>query len=308
MGGGGGGFIWPNKTSPDDFVRRATSETQRSSYQSDSNNYLQDLLVDYNNRDTVAIQRHLDTIVNALSKDIENEVKLVYGGSIKKHTYVDGLSDVDMLAIINNTELSNSPPNDVLKYFAQRLKQRFPLSEIKIGNLAITVHFQDNHIIQVLPALATKTGVRIAGANDNKWSNVVRPDVFATRLTQVNQKNGGKVVRVIKLYKAINDQMPKDIKLSGYHIESLAINAFKNYSGKQTYKDMLMHFTEYSSQKVLHPIKDSTGQSIHVDDYLGSSESYPRLKASAGIKRAFARMKMADSEASVERWKGLMGE
>lgn len=306
--GGGGSFDWPSKTSPNDFLRRTTSETQRSAYQSELNNYLQDLLADFNNRDVTAIQKHLDTIVNAISKDIENKIELIYGGSIKKHTYVDGLSDVDILAIISNTDLSDSSPNEVLKYFAQKLKQRLPSTEIKTGNLAITVRFEGDHVIQILPALATKTGVRIASVSDNNWSNVVRPDAFATKLTQVNQKNGGKVVRIIKLYKAINDQMPKEVKLSGYHIESLAINAFKNYQGKQNYKEMLIHFTDYSSQNLKHPIKDSTGQSIHVDDYLGSSESNMRSKASASIKRILSRMKLADSAASVERWKELMGE
>jgi hypothetical protein len=308
MGGGGGNFNWPSKTSPNDFLRRTTSETQRSTYQSELNNYLQDLLADYNNRNVEAIQKHLDTIANAISKDIEEEISLVYGGSVKKHTYVDGLSDVDILAIINNTALRDSSPNEVIEYFADKLKERLPLTEIKTGNLAITVRFVDGHIIQVLPALSTKMGVRIASGNENKWSNVVRPDVFAKKLTEVNQQNGNKVVRVIKLYKAINDQMPKDVKLSGYHIESLAINAFKNYQGKQNYKDMLMHFSDYASQNALHPIKDSTGQSIHVDDYLGSTQSYMRLKASASIKRILSRMKMADSAASVERWKELMGE
>lgn len=306
MGGGGGRIDWPKRTSPDELLRRATSEEQRGSYETELNVYLQDLLVDFNNRNVDQIKTHLDTISNALSKDIEGTVNLVYGGSVKKHTYVDGLSDVDTLAIISETSLVDASPRSVLAYFARRLQERLPDTEIKIGNLAVTVTFSDGHKIQVLPAISTKTGIRISSA-DGSWSNIVRPEVFARKLTSVNQSNSSRVVPVIKLYKAINEQLPKDVRLSGYHIESLAINAFRNYKGKLNYKDMLLHLTEYASRAVIGPIKDSTGQSIHADDYLGDAGSLRRQKASAALKRNAARMKLADSEASMERWRELMG-
>ena len=71
---------------------------------------------------------------------------------------------------------------------------------------------------------------------------------------------------------------------------------------------MLMHLTEFSSMAVLNPIEDSTGQSVHVDDYLGEPNSIERQKASAALKRISSRMKVADNESSIEKWKDLMGE
>lgn len=227
---------------------------------------------------------------------------------MKKHTYVDGLSDVDVLAIVNNSALENESPRRVLEYFAERMRQRLPKTTITVGNLAVTVKFSDGYEIQVLPALTTKTGIRIATSDGREWSNVIRPERFARKITAVNQANGGAVVPVIKLYKVINSQLPEDVRLSGYHIESMAIDAFEGYSGPRSRKDMLLHLTEYASKAVLRPIEDSTGQSIHVDDKLGGANSVERERTSASIKRTLARMKSGDSEAQVDRWKQLMGD
>ena len=71
-----------------------------------------------------------------------------------------------------------------------------------------------------------------------------------------------------------------DRKISGYHMESLAIDAFKDYQGPLDPKNMLIHLLEHSMDAVKSPIKDSTGQSRYVDEYLGAAESGPRKRAS----------------------------
>lgn len=309
--GGGSSYSGPSTRTTDEAERifkSTVDEAQQASYQADVNSYFQDLLSDFNNRKVDEINTHLQTIKDALTKENIGSINLVYGGSIKKHTYIDGLSDVDVLATIDNTALANASPRQVLEYFAEKLRERLRNTEIKIGNLAVTVKFSDGHEIQVLPAVSTATGVRISSSNGTDWSGAIRPDKFANKLTSVNQSNSGKVVPVIKLYKAINSGLPEDAQLSGYHIESLAINAFSNYQGSLSHKDMLLHFVEYSSKTVLSPIKDSTGQSVHVDDYLGDPASSKRIRVSTILQNTAAQMKTADSEASLERWRKLVEE
>jgi hypothetical protein len=58
-----------------------------------------------------------------------------------------------------------------------------PNTDATAGKLALTVKFSDGYEIQVLPALATKTGIRIAAADGNEWSNVIKPEKFARELT-----------------------------------------------------------------------------------------------------------------------------
>jgi hypothetical protein len=320
--GGGSSYSGPSPRSTDEAEKifksaveevdqgkpKTPSEEQKAAYQAYLNSYFQDLLSDFNNRDVDQINTHLETIKDALGKESIGSINLIYGGSIKKHTYVDGLSDVDILATIDNTTLADASPHQVLEYFANRLRERLPNTEIKIGTLAVTVKFSDGHEIQVLPAISTTTGMRISNVDGTNWSAVIRPDKFAGKLTNVNQSNSGKVVPVIKLSKAINARLPKDAQLSGYHIESLAINAFENYQGNLSYGNMLLHLAEYASKAVLNPIRDSTGQSIHVDDYLGSPESSDRRRASVALESVAARMRLADLEASLERWKELVEE
>jgi len=306
--GSSAGIEWPKGTDLDKLVKDAISEEERGKYETELSSYLQDLLAEVNSRDPEVVNSHLRTIQDAVSQETGEAVPLLQGGSIRKHTYVDGLSDVDVLAIVNNSALENESPSRVRDYFADRLRERLPKTTITVGNLAVTVKFSDGYEIQVLPALTTKTGIRIAAADGKEWSNVIRPEKFAQELTSVNQANGGTVVPVIKLYKIINSQLPEDVRLSGYHIESLAINAFDGYSGSRSRKDMLLHLADYASNAVLHPIEDSTGQSIHVDDNLGGVNSPERERTSASIKRIVARMKSAESEAQVDQWKHLMGD
>jgi len=304
--GAGSTPTWPTKVTPRDLKQDSIDQKDIGAYNSEINTHLQQLLSDYNNRDTDRIQTHIDTILAALSKDEIGNIQLLYGGSIAKHTYVDGLSDIDILGIIDKTELAGKNPEDVLNYFEDLLRRRLPNTDIRKGKLAITIYFSDGCEIQILPALKTATGIRIANPDTQTWSNVVRPDKFATKLTSVNQQNNNGVVPVIKLFKVIYSEQPKDAQLKGYHIESLAIEAFSNYDGPKTRKAMLMHLTEYASSAVLSSIKDSTGQSIHVDDYLGEENSFQRQRMSKAISRIYNQMKIADSEQSFSRWQDII--
>jgi hypothetical protein len=307
MGGGGSGG-WPSSSGPNDVMRRAGFEANKAAYEGQVNTFLQDLLADFNNRDSELIRTHLETIEDALNKEGIGSISLFFGGSIKKHTYIDGLSDIDVLAKIENPLFAGKPPSYVLKYFAERLRERLPNTEMKIGNLAVTVEYSDGSKVQVLPAVVTATGVRIPNGDGSGWSNIIRPEKFAEKLTQVNKANNNGVVPVIKLYKAINARQPEKTRLSGYHIESIAINAFRKYEGPNSRKAMLTHLAEYASKAVLTPIADSTGQSINVDDKLGPWGSLERQRAGQAIKRIYTKMKLANTESDLQRWKELFGE
>ena len=69
-------------------------------------------------------------------------------------------------------------------------------------------------------------------------------------------------------------------KIGGYHMEALAIDAFRNYPGDHDSKSMLIHLLGYSITAVMRPIDDPTGQSRFVDGYLGPSGSPERRRAS----------------------------
>lgn len=311
MGGSGGGFSSP---SPDEYkneLEKIRRESYDGAFETNVNAFINEKLGSANSRDVEKTRECLDAIKTVVQEDIEGVIELQYGGSVYKFTYVEGLSDVDVLLKINKSELSNKSPREVLEYIKSKLETKLTnTEEIKVGKLAITVKYKDGTEIQILPAIKRGDGFKIPSRNGNEWSNVIRPDKFASRLTEVNQNCGGKVVPVIKIVKYINSKLPPSQQLSGYHIESLAIEIFKSYPSKmiRSNKTMLKYFFEKASEKVKEPIKDKTNQSLHVDDYLHSENSPQRKLMSYILSRTYKRMKAADDMKSVDAWNEILGE
>ncbi len=246
------------------------------------NRYCEDLLVRYNRRNTSAITRHLESLCGFLRQE-GDVVQTMFGGSVRRRTYVTGLSDVDVLLIVNESSLVNQTPASVIEYVRDAIQDRLHQNPVSAGNLAVTVGYSDGTEIQVLPAIRTNTGgVRIAEPGSTGWSNVVHPERFAEKLSEVNQASGGRVVPTIKLAKAMADCFIRrqSRKISGYHMEALAIEAFRDYEGPLDPKAMLIHLLGHAMDAVMSPITDSTGQSRYVDEYLCAANSTLRKRAS----------------------------
>ena len=289
------------------YAGRPRRPTQRDLTDEEITGCLRSQLREYNDRDVEAIGRHLRGLRDALEITDDDVVRTLFGGSVSKHTYVAGLSDVDALAIVNDSSLSGQPPADVIKLMKERIIRRFPRTTVTTGDLAVTVKFSDGVEIQLLPAIRTKSGVRIASPGTNTWSNVVRPERFAQKLTQVNKANRGEVIPAIKLTKGLMSHTVRsdNDKLSGYHLESLAIDAFRNYGGPYDLKSTVNHFTQFSSKAVLKPITDPTGQSRHVDGYLGPANSPSRQRASNVLKQMQRSLDRCKTRGDIDNLFGL---
>lgn len=310
MGGSGGGFFSgaSSRDKPEDYVKRlreAEEKTRDTKLEIEVNSIINDLLRNINDRDTDKIQTHLKEIRNTLESEIEGTITLRYGGSVSKHTYVDGLSDVDSLVFLNDSELSNKTPEQVKNYFLKRLQQRYPNTKIKQGKLAVTLTYSDGTEIQILPAVKSKNGYKIP-QDSNIWSNIVKPENFALSLRATNIKNSGKVLPVIKMAKSIISKLPDNRQLSGYHTEALAIETFSNYTGNKNKKEMLKHFFKRASELVNYSIKDKTGQSTNVDEYLGSDNSLKRKMVSDSLSLINRKMKNADAIGAVRKWEEIL--
>lgn len=310
MGGSGGrGF----RSSSSNEIKRWTDRIQNESDLAEHNNrvneVLGDLLAQYNSRDVDLIGNRLQQIADSLEESLDGTLDLRFGGSIAKHTYIDGISDVDALVILKPSDLEGSTATDVIEYFREILHQELSyVDEVRSGQLAVTVTFPDEMEIQLLPAVRAGEGFRIPASSGEGWSPIIRPDAFSTELTEQNQASGQRVVPVVKLAKGAFEHLPGSLKPSGYHVEALAIEAFRNYSGAYNFKEMLQHFFEQGSRLVLRPISDSTGQSIRVDDYLGAPDSRERQSLSGRMERISRRMANADRVTSSDDWLAAIGE
>jgi hypothetical protein len=306
MGGSGGGYF-TGRGDLTDFARNLRdTEAQACDehYETTVNYALGEFLKDFNDRDAAGTREILDNIKKVLADDIGGTVDLVFGGSVSRHTYLEGLSDTDALVILEPDEGGRTSPERLKERFAQRLRELFDSDNVKVGDLAVTVTMRGKEI-QLLPAMREGDGYRIANPDGRSWSKI-NPKGFAEKLTQANKAQDGKLVPTIKLAKALIASLPERQQLNGYHIESLAIEAFKNYDGPRTYKAMVTHFLERTAELVKTPVRDKTGQSLYVDEYLGAQNSTDRRVASQALQRLYRKLMNADASKNTETWSDLI--
>jgi hypothetical protein len=290
-------------------VRSSEQRSADANFEASLSAALADLLAGYNSRDVELVRERLEQAKGALEGAIEGTLDQIFGGSVAKHTYVDGLSDIDSLIIVNDTALAARGPQKALEKTTRVLAKRLAGKATVIqGRMAVTVQYADGMTIQLLPAVRQADGgLRVPSSRrSDAWSSI-NPKTFQEALARRNAECGSKLVPVIKLAKAINGTLPEAQRLSGYHMESLAIAAFRGYDGQKTTAAMLPVFFERARDLVRSPIRDSTGQSVHVDGYMGAADSLTRQSASHVLGAIAKRMRNATAAGSLHRWRALFG-
>lgn len=204
MGGsGGGGFLRgqdPEKISG--WMDRATRNTDDAEYVSTINGALQEILASYNDRDIELVRDRIQEIAESIEDELDTFIDTRFGGSVQKKTYVEGFSDVDALFILRDKDLERLSPQELMKDFASVIESNTDFSaEIVEGNMAVTVEYDDGMELQILPTLARPNGLRIPNPDGTGWSPTIRPQDFASKLTDSNQQLNGRLVPTIKLAK-----------------------------------------------------------------------------------------------------------
>ena len=90
-------------------------------------------------------------------------------------------------------------------------------------------------------------------------------------------------------------------RIAGYHMESLAIEAFKNYQGTKDLNSMVRRFADFSSRAVLQPIVDPTGQSRYVDEYMGPANSPQRQRAAKAFQGMLNKFDACKTESELKK-------
>lgn len=300
---------YSNSREPEKLFQKIKADQEKVKndvYDTEVSDLINDTLssIDQRNRDTDKIDAHLDTIKSALESEIEGTIDLKYGGSLAKRTFVEGFSDIDMIVLVNKSDLRDFSPEEVKTYIFDRLRERLPNTDVEKGSTVITINYSD-YQIQLLPALKDRQDYKVADPTDQKWMQI-QPNKFSGKLTRVNQAHLNKLIPTIKMIKLMLNQLPEQRRISGYHVESLAIDIFKDYNGKDTTPEMIKHFFKVAPLKVLSPIKDSTGHKIHVDDKLGSDNSLARKIIGDAISRISKKIESADLFKDVSGWDELI--
>lgn len=305
MGGSGGGSYTNWKTERLTEAVRTAQEKSAADFDLQLAGYLSELLATYNARDADTARERLNEAKTTLQEVIDGTFDQLFGGSVAKHTYVDGLSDIDSLLIVNGSKFEDQTPPAILNSMDRILRESFDASiHVEHGRMAVTITYPDGMVLQLLPAIRTDTGIKVPAAGTDGWSHI-NPEAFTQALTRRNAECGGKLVPTIKLAKAVIGNLPEQYRLSGYHVESLAIAAFRGYDGTKTTAMMLPHFFQQARGLILSPLRDSTGQSVHVDEYLGEANNTTRQYISRLLGNLAKRMKNASAAQSRAQWEAL---
>lgn len=306
MAGSGGYFSGSYK--PEELAKKtrdAEDKTDGAEFKTKVEKYLAEQLAEFNNRDVDGTKKVLDQVSKDLdaSAEIEGAVDLLFGGSVQKHTYVDGLSDVDALVLFHRDDIAKKTPDDLKSLLGDMLSSRYGKHSVYVGNLAVTLS-HEGKVIQLVPAVREGDQFKIATSSGKNWSTI-NPSKFAAALTKANKGMDNKLVPCIKLAKAMIGTLPDQRQITGYHAESLAIKIFRDYKGEKTPRSILHHFFEQAATHVRQPIKDSSGQSVHVDGYMGDADSLRRRIVADSFGRIARRMKNADGARSMQQWQEL---
>lgn len=262
-----------------------------------------DALSEINQTDTEALNRHKNEILKALETAFEEAYDLRGGGSYTRHTYVNGLSDIDILFVLGPYSSSKIPnkedPQAVLDDMKERLRQRFPNTNITTGRMAVTIQFSDGLELQILPAFRYRSGYRIPDPQGSGWT-ITRPEIFAKLLQERNTEVGGKLLRCIKLAKRICDN--RGVEVKSYHLENMAVKAFEHYSGSRSDEDMLRHLFNQAKVLASTRMRDITGQQAYVDRLTSQTQRTMLSQQLAAIEREIAK-----AEGDGSAWRKLLG-
>src|SRR4051812_8349577 len=171
MGGSGGTF---SRHKPAEVAQRVRDEERRidaSEFETRLASRLGQLLGRYNDRDAGLARERLDQLLGSLAPSIAEEVDLVMGGSVAKHTYVDGLSDIDSIVIFNDTPLEDRSPQKILARLVRDLTADLkPGAKLTAGSIAVTIEYPDGMTLQLVPGLRDGEKLKVPAWKGNDWS------------------------------------------------------------------------------------------------------------------------------------------
>ena len=110
MAGGAGSSY--RDWNPDQLSRALREESEKAveAFDVDLAEYLNELLGMFNGRDVQLTRDRLVEALEVLTEDLRGARDLMFGGSVAKHTYVDGLSDIDSLLILDGPKYEGRSP------------------------------------------------------------------------------------------------------------------------------------------------------------------------------------------------------
>jgi hypothetical protein len=236
-------------------------------------------------------------------------------GSYSRYTKIFPLNDIDVFLVRNERRTGLAAPGTggvypgrALDEVVEAVHKVYPaIASISKQNRSVNVQLQGLSFgFDLTPAwLRSPDGYWIPDADTGNWIPS-DPDAHATRMTQANELNDGKLKPVIKMVKYWSRH--NFDRLRSFHIELICADIFRTESitnfqiGVATF---LVHLSPYVGRLMLDPVYNHT----RVDKELPASElSELLLRIQSDAQRAVDALKLENGgydNPAIEKWQEI---
>lgn len=264
------------------------------------------------------------------TEDEELQPSTFLTGSYRRHTMIRPPKDVDFFVVLDSGEYQDSElgdliiPKKLLNKLQKTLEEVFEGKnvEIKIQQHSVTVTFDDNFSLDVIPAFESqdKKSYLIPDVENNGDGKYIvsNPKTHHENINNINEStsvNGKKrFKRVVRLLKFIKDQRfnTGKTKIRSFHFELLAakiIGSEKINSYSEGINNFLSEVSDYFGKS---SITDPANSDNKVDDYIDnfSQETKDSIKGELdslyGIAQDAATYEDAgNNDKAINEWKKI---
>lgn len=200
-------------------------------------------------------------------------VRFALSGSTAKHTFVWGLSDIDVLCLL--PEWGGRPPRAVVTAISAAANR---LCEVECLHNHLVLGPIHGVRLDLVPGCydANTRALALPNASGDQWVTV-RPDLFVTALDELDKSLGNVVRPAIRLARLFYALCPSPVAIPGHHLEALALKVSHDTSETSTVVALVHEIIRRAPILSREPLVDSSGQFQWVDHHLGDGGTLQRL-------------------------------
>ena len=252
--------------------------------------------------EAIAINYVLDRINGDLNRAPYAPFRIELAGSVEKNTFNEGISDIDLRAVTTNSALLDYSPKVAKRLIMKQIRSIDEVKNPRVGHQAVTL-IKGGHEYQIIPVIRHNGKTYIPSERGTYWKTV-DIEAFNHSLHSLNRKTNGHFCEAVRFVKILSDRyVPKRNQLSGYHIESIAMEAIGNCSPTMGRTDMVEKILRYIPSRVKSYSWDITRETKAIDHDLGSNYSAERKDAAKRyhrLKDMFARLRKTKDDSILD--------
>jgi predicted nucleotidyltransferase len=237
-------------------------------------------------------QQYISTIKTRLNVTFKVRRPLV-GGSYSRGTFIRGGSDVDLFAVIAQSDITwggtYQKSETVLNHFRNELAHRYPNTPVGRDVQAVVVQFAQGPSVDVVPAvfhhMLNGRPQYLIPDGEGDWM-VTSPERHNLFIREANERSQSKLRRVAQLVKFWRQCASTRFALSSFHIELLLASS-TICRGVKSYAACLTEVLQLLAQRECRGLQDP----------LGISGLIPAVKTESQREEALASVRYARDHA-----------